>query len=614
MALTKEQIERVRAKVGLSSNTPQQDNNINVDNNINKEVNVNEERIRRLKRIVGNIQTKPLNNISNTENNIEEPINPNMKTAPFKTLVKSGSKAIGDIANAFIHPIDTAKGLGKVIIGESQLGAQKIHDKLFNKKSTVNLPEMDMARSVNKYALDRYGGWEQAKKTMMEDPVGFAIDLSGFLGGIGGAVSKAGKLGEISKIGTISKLSKASKLGKIGKVISKAGRVVDPISGVFKGTNKVLGAVKNKLPSRYKIGEVLTGIPKKVAKDYVKGFKETPKNMLELEKQIKISPKEPFKVKTESIANSLNTMKKTAKNTYSKAKEIIINSNKYKDTKFNIKKGLNKINNTLNKHGLNINKENGVFNLGVKDNINPFSIKEQLDINRIVETLQHDSVTAHDLINLDTLVKDLFDKYARQDNKKMVAVLADLTNDVSKYIDKQLPEIDKANKLYTNYYNALKNSGNKVINATGEIKPSAESFISNSVNYNKGTLREQIKSLETAIGVNILDDVGKIKNIEKLIQHVPSTVRNRMMDFLRGGLGVTVITGGDIQSRILAGTSVLLASLVSSPNMYKKFLQWTAKPKGTVMPLDLKKFLNPMLIKATSILGRENKLQNSKSK
>ena len=64
------------------------------------------------------------------------------------------------------------------------------------------------ADAMGQFVKDRFGGVENIKKTIAEDPVGLLGDVAGLLTGGGMAAAKgaglAGKAGKISKIGKSS--------------------------------------------------------------------------------------------------------------------------------------------------------------------------------------------------------------------------------------------------------------------------------------------------------------------------------------------------------------------------------------------------------------------------
>lgn len=119
--------------------------------------------------------------------------------AALRNLPKSTVEFAGNLISPVIHPVNTFMGLGDVLGGVMEPITPDI---LYGKEA---LQKAKAARSgFADFLAERYGGTEQLKRTMAEDPVGFLGDLSTVLSG--GAVS-AGKLGAT---GTASVLTKAA--------------------------------------------------------------------------------------------------------------------------------------------------------------------------------------------------------------------------------------------------------------------------------------------------------------------------------------------------------------------------------------------------------------------
>ncbi len=131
---------------------------------------------------------------------------PNLLTKPVETLAKSGGEFFGSIFSAIGHPIQTVKAIGKLGTGAIQ---KLIPGEQGNEQ---------YADAIGNFYKERYGGWENAKKTLLEDPVGFASDASIFLTGGGAMATKLGQLKSISR------------LARAGKVITTAGKTVDPLT------------------------------------------------------------------------------------------------------------------------------------------------------------------------------------------------------------------------------------------------------------------------------------------------------------------------------------------------------------------------------------------------
>ena len=82
-------------------------------------------------------------------------------------------------------------------------------------KSTDYQPQ---AEAVGKFYKDRYGGVDNIKKSLYEDPTGVALDAATILSGAGGLVKGAGTL------------TKSAKIAQIGRGLETAGEVVNPLT------------------------------------------------------------------------------------------------------------------------------------------------------------------------------------------------------------------------------------------------------------------------------------------------------------------------------------------------------------------------------------------------
>lgn len=125
--------------------------------------------------------------------------------------IPASAKQFGqDMMQPIMHPIDTAKAVGNVALGAAQ--------KLIPGEQEAEAS----ADAVGKFFADRYGGLENVKRTIANDPVGFMADLSTVLTGGGAAVARAPGV-----------------VGKAANVASKAGAAVDPLTLAGKGVSKV---------------------------------------------------------------------------------------------------------------------------------------------------------------------------------------------------------------------------------------------------------------------------------------------------------------------------------------------------------------------------------------
>ena len=122
-----------------------------------------------------------------------------------------------DITAPFLSPIDTATTIAKLGSGLVQLA---IPGEQGNE---------ELARAVGSYYADRYGGVENALKTLREDPVGLVSDVALTLTGVGAGIKGAGTVGKLENI------------AQAGKQIQKSGIKIDPATPVFSGAISGMG-------------------------------------------------------------------------------------------------------------------------------------------------------------------------------------------------------------------------------------------------------------------------------------------------------------------------------------------------------------------------------------
>lgn len=177
-------------------------------------------------------------------------------------VVKSGARLIGDTASAVFHPIRTAKSIGGLVAGTAQL---------LDPTQKLGTQHEDTARAVGQFYKDRYGGLENIKNTLYNDPIGALADVATVATGVGGALR--GGASVASKLGSVSK---ASKLAQAGKLASNIGTKIDPIMIAGQGVDKVASKVASKVkPALFSRAEKITtagiGNPAQQAKAAQKG-------------------------------------------------------------------------------------------------------------------------------------------------------------------------------------------------------------------------------------------------------------------------------------------------------------------------------------------------------
>jgi len=124
-------------------------------------------------------------------------------------VVSSGANAIGGIANAIMHPIDTVSGLANTAAGGLEAGIQAGADVLGIPNNHIQTPEQQQFHNVINFFAQRYGGSNPEEvishiaQTAYKDPVGFAMDLSALLGGAGAVAGKVGEFVDAAKTSSL---------------------------------------------------------------------------------------------------------------------------------------------------------------------------------------------------------------------------------------------------------------------------------------------------------------------------------------------------------------------------------------------------------------------------
>lgn len=128
---------------------------------------------------------------------------------------KSAERFVKDLISPFLSPVETAKALSGLAQG---LGQKLIPGTQENEQIVDSLVDA---------FKERYGGIENIKRTLAEDPVGFVADISSVFIPGGAAVKTAGI---VTKTKTVS---------KIGKAVSAVGEVLEPTTAARKITKAV---------------------------------------------------------------------------------------------------------------------------------------------------------------------------------------------------------------------------------------------------------------------------------------------------------------------------------------------------------------------------------------
>ncbi len=133
----------------------------------------------------------------------------------------------------FLAPIETAKAIGKLGYG---LGSKVAGAVGVSQDPKAKAENEAVADAVGQFFADRYGSMDALKKTIAEDPVGFAGDLSLLMTGGGTVAARApGVAGQVGKAAqTVGRA--IDPLTMAGKAVSGASKVPAAVLGVTAGT------------------------------------------------------------------------------------------------------------------------------------------------------------------------------------------------------------------------------------------------------------------------------------------------------------------------------------------------------------------------------------------
>lgn len=121
-------------------------------------------------------------------------------------IPESAGKFAENMAQPFIHPMQTAENIGRLLWAGLKIGPGGMGGNLEDRQAIAPLIQD---------VVNRYGGPDNLANTIKTDPVGFLGDLSMLIGG-GGAAMKS--------------LGEGGKLGEVGSVVGKTAGFVDPVA------------------------------------------------------------------------------------------------------------------------------------------------------------------------------------------------------------------------------------------------------------------------------------------------------------------------------------------------------------------------------------------------
>lgn len=333
-------------------------------------------------------------------------------------------------------------------------------------------------------------------------------------------------------------------------------------------------------------GEFLTGVENTKLKKWFDLAKNSPEKIKEVKEIVEINPQEPFKGLGQKIVSKFNELKSQAQESWKTATDVF--KKQSPDTTFDLSYKVPELKQPLEQFGLTLKqlrdktgKLTRSFNVSPKGNITGFSDQEVGLIQGIVNDLKDaKNYSVDDLLALEDKFDSAYNsiKYGVDFKpKKYHALVMELKDEVSKFIDGVLPEeLKNARSLYRDYYDAYKKIGNKVMDASGELKPGAETFLSNIMNLNKGVERQKVVEVGSKLGIDILDSADNLKTAKELSASIPNSTRNRTADVIRGIIGSKTFGGAAGAGAFInpsVGIPALILNIMSSPKVYSGLIE-----------------------------------------
>lgn len=151
---------------------------------------------------------------------------------------QSAGNFIGGIANAVMHPIDTAGNVGDLVAGGIRKVTPSFISNIFDRAGPAAIHRQNQtANTFGGMMKDRYGSMDGVKNTLATDPVGAMADLSTVLTGGAAAASKAPMLGNaLQKAATLT-----NPLSVVAPAARGLGRLVETPSSAFLGVSTGVG-------------------------------------------------------------------------------------------------------------------------------------------------------------------------------------------------------------------------------------------------------------------------------------------------------------------------------------------------------------------------------------
>ena len=355
-------------------------------------------------------------------------------------------------------------------------------------------------------------------------------------------------------------------------------------------------------------GEILTGVPKEKIRKWYTFALNDPEGVVRVNEKIIRDGAQPFLGLAKELKEGIDTLKRRASDNFTKTVESLRETTQ--GVAYNLDAKLPELNETLNKFNLSIKAVKdtaGKFTTRTKiiptTRTSPYSAGEITQLEELVRKMRFKNMSIDEVVDWEKSVRKFFDGAVSQQNKTLTKLGYELVRKSRDFIDETIPELQDANNLYRQFYNVDEKLGRNIMDKSGNIKRTAESFLGNIMNLNKGKLRDDAIEAGRILGINIVEQADMIKIGKSLHELVPASVKNRTIDVIKGigltdalrrGVSSDVFRGGAVAGTLInppAALSALFLSVMTAPAAYRHFIEIIA---GASKKLDVQKAIDSL--------------------
>ena len=392
-----------------------------------------------------------------------------------------------DVTAPIHSPVQTAKGMGNLAMGAVQ------------KLIPGEQGSEQHADAFGRYLSDRYGGLDALKKTLAEDPAGFAADIGGLLTGGGGiAVKAAGTAGKVARVGAMAQ--------KVAQAPSRAAKATG--RGIAKATPELLGIATGQHSAPIKLAYKATREGGERA-DILKGHME------------KTLPMDAPVKEAREVFSSMH--EKTGK-AYTQGVDKLLNA-KVKDKRVgDLPMNLGKIRGELEEiaklgtvEGVSVNSKAGRVRKRIHDQMEAMTSPRWID--RALDPSTYAGRPAHVKTKMIAQAKQAKVMAGRATSKQgLTSASVDSVQGLKRALGEILEDTEHgtqawkiANDAYHSVNDALEKKvpGYKKVNAEYAARKEALSDIGSSMSLGKGALTETtLKKMQAALRDNVYTSYG----------------------------------------------------------------------------------------------------------